>query len=83
VTKVFERAPLLIQRSAVCPEYYTQWFSSDEIRRMLREDTLKCVRSALWNPFHRSCVNSGQRFNRGRIGQPLLNADGKPPGGLA
>lgn len=45
MTKVFERAPLLIQRSAVRPDYYTQWFSSDEIRRMLREDNLKCARS--------------------------------------
>ena len=29
-------------------------------------------------------MNSGRRFNRGlRSGGPLLNADGKPPGGLA
>jgi hypothetical protein len=45
VTKVFERTPLLIQRSAVSPDYYTPWFSCDEIRRMLRENNLKCARS--------------------------------------
>ena len=30
-----------------------------------------------------ACVNSGQRFNRGFDRETLLNADGKPPGGLA
>ena len=37
---------------------------------------------ALWDPSHRSRVNSGQRFNRASIGEPLLNTDGKLPGGL-
>ena len=51
---------------------------------------LRSSSSAEWpfgNPPHlRFCVlNSGQQsFNRGLdSGQPLLNADGKPPGGLA
>jgi hypothetical protein len=53
VTKVFERAPLLIQRSDVCPDYYTPWFSSDEIRRMLREDSLKCAPQTLRTKYER------------------------------
>ena len=34
-------------------------------------------------PSQRSRENSAQRFNRGFDGEPLLNADEKPPGGLA
>ena len=42
------------------------------------------VRVACWNPSHRSRVHSGNRFNGGfSIGEPLLNADRKPRGGLA